>query len=468
MRVLNSGSFFLGKNFSIERQSSVADFFSKDILSSNKHILFAILLYLPTLIFSSEIYYLLLPFSILIVEFKTLKSQTFNFLKHPSSLIVWLPLVFVFLAGINKLINGNEIICSKDYYASFYLFPLLILTASFTSNVKFYRVLTIIICIECLVCLGEYIFNVRSFFLDKTQENSIISKDLLYDSRVFGLSANSSIVAMKLFCGFLLLEIALMKPWLKWFLRILLITGLILTFNRAVIVAVFAFWALYAIYFALINRRRLWVVIKRIFAPFLYFYVLFFFFSNHSFLYQFSRGDSGDEKLKYEYTSKEIVLMKDIDQDCASLHAIEMKEGDSLKSTGVFSNLFLKTISGINTSGRAVIWLNYFSFIDQHILFGNGSDKLMLKTVNQEKKKIDLIHAHNSFIELLATNGLLLTLIFLSILFLLWKKNNFILLCVILLYSLFQYGVFWGFSFLDVIFMGFLMSNKNLLFNEDK
>jgi hypothetical protein len=92
----------------------------------------------------------------------------------------------------------------------------------------------------------------------------------------------------------------------------------------------------------------------------------------------------------------------------------------------------------------------------------------MLKTVNQDEQKIDLIHAHNSFIELLATNGALLSGFFLMILVVMWKKHNFILLLTILLYSLFQYGIFWGFSFLDVIFMSFLLSNKNLLFHEDK
>ncbi len=449
---------------------------SKDMkasfIHSYKQIIYAFLLYLPTLIFSSEMYYMFLPFAILIFEFTTLKKQSFEFLKNPFRKhflnVVWLPFFFVFFALINKWINGNEILCNKDYYASFYLFPLLILSASFTANSKFYKTLIFIICIEVLVSFIEYLFNVRTFFLDKTHGNIILTKDLLYDSRVFGLSANSSIIAMKLFCGLLLVELAMMKSWYKWFARIVLIVGLILTFNRAVLVAIFVFWTLYAIYFAIKNRKQSVIVIKRIFSPFIFFFLLFYCFSNHSFLYQFSRGESVDEKLKYEYQSKEIVLLKDLTQDCASRHAIEMKEGNDLKTTGFFSHLFLKTISGINTSGRAVIWLNYFSFIDQHILFGNGSDKLMLKTVNQDEKKIDLIHAHNSFIELLATNGALLSGFFLVILAVMWKKRNFILLITIVLYSLFQYGIFWGFSFLDVIFMGFLLSNKNLLFHEDK
>jgi hypothetical protein len=524
MRLLNNGLLFLGRQYSNETKTSFLRSFI-DAIEPYKQIFYAISLYIPTLIFSSEIYYLFLPILIIVFEFQTLKKQSFDFIKSPFQkkiiYIVWLPFLYVVLSSINKYINGNEILCTKDYYASFYLLPLLILAASFTAKIKFYKALTVIICIESLVCLGEYFFNVRSFFIEKTNDNVILSKELLYYSHVFGLSANSSIIAMKLLGGFLLIELAMFKSLFKWCLRMILIVGLIITFNRAVLIAVFVFWILYAIYFTIINRKKIGLVVVRIVSPFFYFFLLFLFFSSHSFFFQFSRGEPVKETLKYEYASKEIVVMKDIEQnpsvtdeiettkgnneqntsdrhvltskkqvntvldtnggnvnatievisleqDCAVQHAIEMKEGDNLKTTGVISKILLKSISGINTSGRSVIWLNYFCFIDQHLLFGNGSDKLMLKTVNQDEKKIDLIHAHNSFIELFATNGLLLSIYFLAMLSFLWKKHNFILLVTILLYSFFQYGIFWGFSFLDVIFMGFLLSNKNLLFHEDK
>ncbi|MEY3236946.1 MAG: hypothetical protein RI883_1047 [Bacteroidota bacterium] len=518
MRVLNNGLLFLGSRYSNEPKTSFLRSFI-DAIEPYKQILYAISLYIPTLIFSSEIYYLFLPFLIIVFEFPTLKKQSFDFVKSPFRknfiYIVWLPFLYVVLSSINKYINGNEILCTKDYYASFYLLPLLILAASFTAKIKFYKALTVIICIESLVCLGEYFFNVRSFFIEKTNDNIILSKELLYYSHVFGLSANSSIIAMKLLGGFLLIELAMFKSFFRWCLRIILMVGLIITFNRAVLIAVFVFWILYGIYFTIINRKKIGLVVVRIFSPFLYFFLVFLFFSSHSFFFQFSRGELVNETLKYEYASKDIFLIKDIEQnpsgteeiettkgknghvhtskkqdnivldtigenvngtikvirleqDCATQHAIEMKEGENLKTTGLISKILINSISGINTSGRSVIWLNYFCFIDQHLLFGNGSDKLMLKTVNQDEKKIDLIHAHNSFIELFATNGLLLSIYFLAMLSFLWKKHNFILLVTILLYSFFQYGIFWGFSFLDVIFMGFLMSNRNLFLNEDK
>ena len=58
---------------------------SKDMkasfIHSYKQIIYAFLLYLPTLIFSSEMYYMFLPFAILIFEFTTLKKQSFEFLR---------------------------------------------------------------------------------------------------------------------------------------------------------------------------------------------------------------------------------------------------------------------------------------------------------------------------------------------------------------------------------------------------
>jgi O-antigen ligase len=110
--------------------------------------------------------------------------------------------------------------------------------------------------------------------------------------------------------------------------------------------------------------------------------------------------------------------------------------------------------------------MNYIQFIGEHKWFGFGSDKLLFKAIDQDEKKLKLIHAHNSFLQLLASNGIIISFLFLGILFFIWTKKNLLLLIPILLYSCFQYGIFWGFSLLDVFFFSILITNTNLLDEE--
>jgi hypothetical protein len=62
---------------------------------------------------------------------------------------------------------------------------------------------------------------------------------------------------------------------------------------------------------------------------------------------------------------------------------------------------------------------------------------------------------------LFSTYGIPLAIFFLICLFCWWTKRNFAILLAILFYSMLQYGIFWGFSFLDIIFMFFLITPSN-------
>jgi hypothetical protein len=451
----------------------------------NRHIIYGILLFISSLFFANEKYYLVLPAVVFILEFNAIKNFLLNFkskIKQNKYLfLLVLPLLFYLFSVINKFTNGNEIYSLKDYYSSFYLFLPLLFISYFVSNKTFYKTIVVLISFEIVIGLIEYFVSNVSFFIKVPEGNWIHSKSVLYDSRVFGLSLSSSIFALKVFCGVLILEFTKFSKTIKFCLRIILMIGIIITFNRAVLLAVFLFWFIFLIRI-LVKDKSIIKVVKSIGFSFGLFFIVFYCFSRESFNYQFFRGeDSSKETLNYVYDSKNVLTFDDFKENSETLNAVIMKEAslpviDSLKTkkskiealdtTGFLSTLFLASISGVNTSGRSVIWLNYLNFIDENLLFGNGSDKLMLKTIDQENKSIILIHAHNSFLELFASNGLILSLFFLLILFLNWTKKNFIFILPILFYSIFQYGIFWGISFLDVIFISILLSRTDFLKDE--
>lgn len=433
----------------------------------NKAPLYALLIFIPTLFFGNEKYYLTLPLFLLLVDYKTIIERFKSFTKREFIYYIMLPLTFIVLATVNKLVNGAKICSVKDYYASFYLFLILILTAYFIKHLKIFNYLLYFICVEIGVCMVEYFFHTRTFFIEIPISNIIADKTILYDSHVYGLSINSSIIALKILTGVLIIEFVKLPTYLKLILRIILMLGIIVTFNRAVILSIFFFWFLLFIR-TLIKEGFTINLGKKIFNTFIIFYFVFKLFSHESFLYQFTRGESGDNVGIASATLK-TKKIKNAQEKCTDSKTQTLKNITAFNQhkprnqEGALTSLFLANLPNINTSGRTLIWLNYLDFIDHHLLFGNGSDKFLVKNINPETSEVSFIHAHNSYLEQLATHGLLLTLFFFVILFFLWKKNNWILIVSILFYSMFQYGIFWGFSYLDLFFMLFLISDKDFL-----
>ena len=69
---------------------------------------------------------------------------------------------------------------------------------------------------------------------------------------------------------------------------------------------------------------------------------------------------------------------------------------------------------GVDLSGREDIWQFYINFIRENLFWGNGSFKLL--------EPVEGNHAHNSYLQLVSTNGLFLAFLFLSRR---TKKNSF-------------------------------------------
>ena len=437
----------------------------KRISLNGVSICYATVLFFSTLFFSNEYYYLLLPFAIILFNLKRLYNFRVNFSKNKTvrNYIV-LIIIYVSASYTNKLINGHPIISLKDYYASFLLFPLLLFTASLLEFKKVFKYFMYWVVLECLIAFTEYSFGVRSFFIENVASINK-SSDFLYDHRVNGLSISSSVFALKLLVAVISIEFIRLNNWFKNLLKTILFIGILFSFNRALIISLLLFWFILFAYH-LFKKFELKNFISKG-TNLILFAGVFIVFANHNILVEMKKKNPEKKQLELKFKNETTALsFADISEAPRTLYYPQMKVGNELDTTAVLNKLFYSSTKGINTSGRTLIWMNYIQFIGEHKWFGFGSDKLLFKAIDQDEKKIKLIHAHNSFLQLLASNGIIISFLFLGILFFIWTKKNLLLLIPILLYSCFQYGIFWGFSLLDVFFFSILITNTNLLDEE--
>lgn len=120
---------------------------------------------------------------------------------------------------------------------------------------------------------------------------------------------------------------------------------------------------------------------------------------------------------------------------------------------------FFRGKSDIDLSGRDLIFPYYIQFITDNTLFGNFGHKLWFSYSSAK-----VYHAHNSYLQTLASLGLLPCILLVVYILRSIKKNFGILFFIfpIMIYSLFQFGVFWGVSFLDIIFFYLLSRERSL------
>lgn len=122
-------------------------------------------------------------------------------------------------------------------------------------------------------------------------------------------------------------------------------------------------------------------------------------------------------------------------------------------TNGVLLYFVFYPVSTINIviTGRLPIYEAFVYFIRENVLFGNYFSPLRI-IANSGK----IIHSHNSLLQLLADNGLVYTLLFLSFLFLHIGKKNFLVISILIFMSSTQYILFWGVYHVDVLFFIFL------------
>lgn len=99
-------------------------------------------------------------------------------------------------------------------------------------------------------------------------------------------------------------------------------------------------------------------------------------------------------------------------------------------------------------TSRDIIWREFLDFFCDNPITGNGSVK-MRSSAGQ--------HAHNSYIWVLASNGIIIALLYYYYTIRFVNRYNFIPILSILLTSITQSTIYWGLSNADV-FLFFLYS----------
>lgn len=370
-------------------------------------------------------------------------------------------LLIYILSLANKFIFGQDILCTKDYYGYFYMFPFLVVTGLVIFDKRLFKALIVMTALESIIGLGEYVTGVRSFFLEADPLNVIKDYSLLYNSRVFGLSVNSSILAYKVFLAFILIDFVHFKRYFAWILRIALTLGLFLSFSRVIVILVLLYWLLNSISMLRLGFRRALQESSFLFMAGLLCLNLIFIVQLKD---QLTRGGHDAESSFAGATTFE----EPEPQTCADKHAIPMKPGTMIETEQGLGDRIFMSAENIQSSGRKQIWLNYINFSEKHLLFGNGSDKLMLRRWLSLQGKFKLVHAHNSYLQLLASNGIIISLLYFLFYFAFWKTKNYLPILIIALYSFANYGIFWGFSYMDLIFIILLSTNLTRVYDNER
>jgi len=443
--------------------SSEIEMSLKEFMKKSEDFILAGILFLATLFFANEYYYLLFPIGLVVFKYSRLKEAFLVSISNKRNQFIFISIaIFIGLCYLNKIINGHEIRSLKDYYSSFLLFPILLFSAWAVDLKQISKYFLYFICIEIIFGFFEFNSGVRSFFVENLAPINNNS-DFLYDHRTNGLSISSSIFSVKILIGLISIEFLKIRKDIGVLIRSVLIIGVILTFNRALIVAILIFWSILFIRNVFWLKARTFSKVLLGSQNFLIFGIFFSIFASHSLWTEMNKQHQEKNKLKIKFKTESTLSFSDFKEDNSTIHYPKIKEQHEL-DTSFFLNKYLsKSTEGINTSGRTLIWINFIQYWNENKWFGFGSDKLMFKTVDQDKKKIKLIHAHNSYLEILASHGIILTLLFFSLLFVIWNKKNIVFILPICVYSLFQYGIFWGFSILDFFFISLLITNTKLL-----
>lgn len=253
------------------------------------------------------------------------------------------------------------------------------------------------ILLESILGIIQYIIGVPYFFKPSSigmQEFG--ESEYLYYNKVYGLSAVTSVFALKIFIGFILVYYLNFRKKVRVIAYLILAAGLIATFNRTAMVSSTVFGLL--VMFA--NFRQ-----------------------------------------KGHTTTKVLLLLSAI-----ILSAIVYLNFDIIE---------LQFFRGkeMDLSGRDHVFPYYIQFIEDHPFWGNFFTKHWA-----ELKPGRIYHAHNSYLQTFANMGLVFGGLLLLYMISKINKNNYIFVLPILLYSGFQYGILWGVSLMDIVFFYFLFN----------
>ncbi len=361
------------------------------------------LLYLATVYHIPHLVYLV-PFLILfIVNFKKIdfsfKKINFNYL------IIF---VIVALSFLNILISKNARFI--DYIPYTILMIPGFFIAQFIKKIDL-KVIVLLILFESLVTIVEYILGISTIFYKSDFYTKYASGEFFYFTRTFGLSSNSSVVALKLFLAILIIDYFNLFEKYKVLITTGLLFGILFSFSRTIIVVLTFYYGMKLIAF----------LIKTI--------------------------DNPNRKFKlsdYTYFATIFVFVL-----CVIISI-------NLSKDSIF-NQMTRGKDHVELSGREIIWPQFINKIKSDFIFGNHSKKY-LADYHGEK---NVIHAHYSFLQVLANNGIVIFIFFILLLAININKYNILYILALTLYSMTQYGYFWGISLTDIILFLFFIYNND-------
>lgn len=323
---------------------------------------------------------------IFIVFFYRLLRKEFNYDYRDFHLFYGVVFISLIVTTVSIIFEPISTLSRGSVLADFpYIWLILVtLVISKSINKLDLNVYTVLVCLEILVGIAEFLSGKQSFFVPMRGMAEFGHNGMLYYSRVFGLSENSSIFSFKILSVVVIYFTGAISSIVKKYLPVLLGIGLLITFNRTSIFSVSIFCAIY-IY---IYKRKYYMYIIPIFMlVFLnYFPVI---------LEQMLRGKASD------------------------------------------------------LSGRDRVFTYMLDFISNNPILGNSGSKIWMEYGGR------LFHAHNSFLELFASNGIIISTLFLSLIIYYYRKVMLFFI-PFFLFSLLQYGMFWGISHYDMIIFGTL------------
>jgi hypothetical protein len=364
----------------------------------------ALVIYLPTTVFVPNAFFAISIFFLI-------NKEAFYFTKKEAISYLFI-LLFIILALINFMTFTDATISKSRFnFIPNDFFWLFLIPFCKTVNKKTIIFLVIFILLE--IFLGFLLFTQERQTFFAGMEKGIRefgSEGLLYYSRVFGISNNSSDFAYKIFAAIILTSMIEIDVKHKILLNLFFVAGLFITFNRTTLITTFIFFSLLFIRYeisrdSLAIRTKKGIILFLCLIPFSFIIIIF----HHAFVGQFSRG------------------------------------------IGVF-----------NFSGeRIFIWKIFLQEWMSNFIIGNGSTALWIDI------NLRLYHAHNSFLQLLATHGFILSSLFMIALGIVINKKTLIFIIPIFLISMLQYGIFWNYSILDFLFFYtlFKFSNDTKLFH---
>ena len=352
-----------------------------------------LLTYLPTTAYFPQFFFLLAFLFVLIRDREFFLKSFTDFRRDPKHPINWNFLIVVLIiifSLLNRWIHWDSM---SGYLELFPYFILLIPTYVIASGFrkKDAQVLVLLVAIESVVVIIESYFNVSTFDHSLMGFREFEEGASAYFQRPLGISSSSSHIASKLFLSWLMIDFFKFKNKLWWVVKGLLLAAIVLTFNRSVLLSIGIFVMLY--------------------------YAV-------SFL-----------KLRYKKENAVVGLVAII-VGFIGVVAVTILKGQEL------INQITRNTGKVELTGREYLWADFYLFIQDHLIFGNNSIKLWL----------DGYHAHNAYIEVIATNGVFIALLYFTLIFRNMKRSNWVYVVPILVFGMTQYGFFWGISLMDILF----------------